>query len=193
MQILSIRAIQALSEKFSKCSLNEISFKKRWINEIKFKKRCVSRTIRNSWSSLERKNSTIILINVVVMNIKSRKSLYAIALIIIFKLSSFHAAFTIDLKRSNQKKLKISKLHKNDLLMKSQYWKQMFKYRFSQIFKLQLRRNFSNWKKNIYLNWKNKSISNLIDINFQIQIWYWQLFKKIQNFICVKKDFQSIK
>jgi hypothetical protein len=60
-------------------------------------------------------------VDVIAMNIKSRKSAYATALIIVFELDSFHAAFAIELKRSNQKKLKISKLHKNDLSMKSRY------------------------------------------------------------------------
>jgi hypothetical protein len=68
----------------------------------------------------KRKNSTIMSIDVVAMNIKSRKSAYAIALITIFDLDSFHAAFAIELKRSNQK-IKISKLHKDDLSMKSRY------------------------------------------------------------------------
>ncbi len=61
------------------------------------------------------------LVDVIAMNIKSRKNAYAIALVIVSELDSFHAAFAIELKRSNQKKLKISKLHKNDLSMKSRY------------------------------------------------------------------------
>ncbi len=60
-------------------------------------------------------------IDVVAMNIKSRKNAYATALFIVSELDSFHAAFTIELKRSNKKKLKISKLHKDDLSMKSRY------------------------------------------------------------------------
>jgi hypothetical protein len=57
----------------------------------------------------------------IAMNIKSRKNAYATALIIVFELGSFHAAFAIELKRSNQKKVKILKLHKNDLSIKSRY------------------------------------------------------------------------
>ncbi len=67
------------------------------------------------------RNSTIMSADAIAMNIKSRKNAYATALIIVFELDSFHAAFAIELKRSNQKKLKISKLHKNDLSMKSRY------------------------------------------------------------------------
>ncbi len=50
------------------------------------------------------RNSTIMSIDVVAMNIKSRKSAYAIVLIIVFELDSFHAVFAIELKRSNKKK-----------------------------------------------------------------------------------------
>jgi hypothetical protein len=69
----------------------------------------------------KKKNSTIMSIDVVAMNIRSRKNAYATSLIIVFELDSFYTVFAIKLKRSNQKKLKISKLHKNDLLMKSRY------------------------------------------------------------------------
>ncbi len=60
----------------------------------------------------KKKNSTVMSIDADAMNIRSRKSAYATALIIVFELDSFHAAFAIELKRSNQKKLKISKLHR---------------------------------------------------------------------------------
>jgi hypothetical protein len=46
--------------------------------------------------------------DVVIMNIRSRKQTYSTALIIIQTLKSFHAAFSIDLKRSKQKKSNIS-------------------------------------------------------------------------------------
>jgi hypothetical protein len=59
--------------------------------------------------------------DVIAMNIKFRKNSYATALIIVSELDSFHAAFAIELERSNQKKLKISKLHRDDLSMKSRY------------------------------------------------------------------------
>jgi hypothetical protein len=61
------------------------------------------------------------LVNAVIMNIKFRKQTYLYALITIKTLKSFHAAFSIDLKCSNQKKSKISKLHKNDLFVESRY------------------------------------------------------------------------
>jgi hypothetical protein len=51
------------------------------------------------------------LADAMIMNIKSRKQTYLIALITIETLKSFHAAFSIDLKRSNEKKSQISKLH----------------------------------------------------------------------------------
>jgi hypothetical protein len=38
------------------------------------------------------------------------------------------------LKRSNQKKSQISKLHRDDLFVESRYWKQMLRHRFSQKF-----------------------------------------------------------
>ncbi len=69
----------------------------------------------------KRRNSTIVSIDAVAMNIRSRKNAYATALVIVFELDLFHAAFAIELERSNQKKLKISKLHRNDLSMKSRY------------------------------------------------------------------------
>ncbi len=57
------------------------------------------------------KKSMIMLADAMIMNIKSRKQTYLIALITIETLKSFHAAFSIDLKRSNEKKSQISKLH----------------------------------------------------------------------------------
>ncbi len=68
-----------------------------------------------------RKNSTVMSADSIAMNIRFRKNAYATALVIVSELDSFHAAFAIELKRSNQKKLKISKLHKNDFSMKSRY------------------------------------------------------------------------
>jgi hypothetical protein len=67
------------------------------------------------------KQSMIMLADAMIMNIKSRKQTYSTALITIETLTSFHAAFSIDLKRSNQKKSQIAKLHKDDLLVKSRY------------------------------------------------------------------------
>jgi hypothetical protein len=77
-----------------------------------------------SQSSTKSKKSTqsmIMLADAMIMNIRSRKQTYSIALITIETLKSFHAAFSIDLKRSNQKKSQISKLHKDDLFVESRY------------------------------------------------------------------------
>jgi hypothetical protein len=59
--------------------------------------------------------------DVVIMNIRSRKQTYSIALVIIQTLEPFHAAFSVDLKRSNQKNSQIPKLHRNDLSVESRY------------------------------------------------------------------------
>jgi hypothetical protein len=67
------------------------------------------------------KQRTTVSNDVVIMNIKSRKQTYSIALITIQTLGSFHAAFSIDLKRSNQKKSQIPKLHRDDLSVESRY------------------------------------------------------------------------
>jgi hypothetical protein len=59
--------------------------------------------------------------DVVTMNIRSRKQTYSTALTIVQTLKSYHSAFSIDWKRSKQKKSNISKLHKDDLLVESRY------------------------------------------------------------------------
>jgi FtsZ-binding cell division protein ZapB len=89
---------------------------------------------QSSIKSKKSKQSMIMLADAMIMNIKSRKQTYSIALITIETLKSFYATFSIDLKRSNQKKSQISKLHKDDLLVKSRYWKQMLRHRFFQKF-----------------------------------------------------------
>jgi hypothetical protein len=76
---------------------------------------------QSSTKSKKNKQSMIMLADAMIMNIKSRKQTYSTALITIETLESFHAAFSIDLKRSNQKKSQISKLHKNDLFVESRY------------------------------------------------------------------------
>jgi FtsZ-binding cell division protein ZapB len=76
----------------------------------------------HSQSSIKSKKSKqlmIVLADAMIMNIKSRKQTYSIALITIETLKLFYTTFSIDLKRSNQKKSQISKLHKNDLFVKS--------------------------------------------------------------------------
>ncbi len=89
---------------------------------------------QSSIKSKKKKQSIIMLADAMIMNIKFRKQTYSTALIMIETLKSFHAAFLIDLKRSNQKKSQISKLHRDDLFVESRYWKQMLRHRFSQKF-----------------------------------------------------------
>jgi hypothetical protein len=76
---------------------------------------------QSSIKSKKNKQSMIMLADAMIMNIKFRKQTYSTALITIETLKSFHAAFSIDLKRSNQKKSQISKLHKDDLFVESRY------------------------------------------------------------------------
>jgi hypothetical protein len=97
------------------------------------------------------------LADAMIMNIKSRKQTYSISLITIETLKSFHATFSIDLKRSNQKKSQISKLCKNDLLVESRYWKQMMRYRFSQKFQITAQKEFFELKKRDIFSWVKKA------------------------------------
>jgi hypothetical protein len=76
---------------------------------------------QSSIKSKKKKQSIIMLADAMIMNIKFRKQTYSTALIMIETLKSFHAAFLIDLKRSNQKKSQISKLHRDDLFVESRY------------------------------------------------------------------------
>jgi hypothetical protein len=66
---------------------------------------------QSSIKSKKNKHSMIMSADAMIMNIRSRKQTYSTALITIETLKSFHAAFSIDLERSNQKKSQISKLH----------------------------------------------------------------------------------
>jgi hypothetical protein len=95
--------------------------------------------------------------DVVIMNIRSRKQTYSTALIIVQTLKSYHAAFSIDLKPSKQKKQNISKLHKDDLLVESRYWKQMLRHRFSQKFQIAVQKKFSELKKRDTFFWMKKT------------------------------------
>ncbi len=87
----------------------------------------LSSSIEDEWQSQssikskKNKQSMIMLANAMIMNIRSRKQTYSTALITIETLESFHAAFSIDLERSNQKKSQISKLHRDDLPVESRY------------------------------------------------------------------------
>jgi hypothetical protein len=76
---------------------------------------------QSSIKSKKNKQSKVMSADAMIMNIKSRKQTYSAALITIETLKLFHAAFSIDLERSNQKKSQISKLHKNDLFVESRY------------------------------------------------------------------------
>jgi hypothetical protein len=72
----------------------------------------------------------------VTMNSRSQtqKQTYKTTLIIVNRLNSYFATFSIKLQRSNIISV-VLKLHKNDLSTKSRYWRQMLNYRFSQEFK----------------------------------------------------------
>jgi hypothetical protein len=61
------------------------------------------------------------------------------------------------LKRSNQKKSQISKLHKNDLLVESRYWKQMLRHRFFQKFQMIAQKEFFELKKRDTFSWVEKA------------------------------------
>jgi hypothetical protein len=76
---------------------------------------------QSSIKSKKSKHSMIMSADAMIINIRSRKQTYSIALTTIETLRLFHAAFSIDLKRSNQKKSQILKLHRNDLLVESRY------------------------------------------------------------------------
>jgi hypothetical protein len=89
---------------------------------------------QSSTKSKKSKQRKTVSNDVVIMNIRFRKQTYSTALTIVQTLESYHAAFSIDLKRSKQKESNISKLHKDDLPVESRYWKQMLRHRFSQKF-----------------------------------------------------------
>ncbi len=103
------------------------------------------------------KQRTTVSNDVVIMNIKSRKQTYSTALTIVQTLESYHAAFSIDLERSKQKKSNISMLHRDDLFVESRYWKQMLKHRFSQKFQIAVQKKFSELKKKtLFSEWKKR-------------------------------------
>jgi hypothetical protein len=136
----------------------------------------------------------ILLADTMIMNIRSRKQIYSIALITIETLKSFHAAFSIDLKRSNQKKSQISKLHRDDLFVESRYWKQMLRHRFSQKFQMIAQKKFFELKKRSTFLWVEKANQSRISL-----IWVFKYkfdiddyLKKFKTRLCVKNDFQSI-
>jgi hypothetical protein len=129
------------------------------------------------------------------MNIKSRKSAYATALIIVFELDSFHAIFAIELERSNQKKLRISKLYRDDLSMKSRYWKQILRHRFFQKFQITVHKEFFELKKRSTLTWIEKTNQFRISLTwvFKYKFDTDDYLKKFKTRFCVRENLQSIK
>ncbi len=143
--------------------------------------------------SKKSKQSIIMIADAMIINIRSRKQTYSTALITIETLRSFHAAFSIDLKRLNQKKSQISKLHKDDLFVESRYWRQMLRHRFSQEFQMTAQKEFFELKKRNIFSWVKKA--NQSRISF---IWVFKYkfdtddyLKKFKTRLCVKNDLQS--
>jgi hypothetical protein len=98
------------------------------------------------------------------------------------------------LKRSNQKKSQISKLHKDDLLVESRYWKQMMRHRFSQKIQMTAQKEFFELKKRDIFSWVKKANQSRISL-----IWMFKYkfdtddyLKKFKTRLCVRNDLQSI-
>jgi hypothetical protein len=149
---------------------------------------------QSSIKSKKNKQSMIVLADAMIMNIKSRKQTYSAVLITIETLKSFHAAFSIDLKRSNQKKSQISKLHKDDLFVESRYWKQMLRHRFSQKFQMIAQKEFFELKKRSTFSWIKKTNQSRISLIwvFKYKFDIEDYLKKFKTRLCVKNDLQSI-
>jgi hypothetical protein len=148
---------------------------------------------QSSTKSKKNKQSMIMFADAMIMNIRSRKQTYSTALITIETLKSFHAAFSIDLKRSNQKKSQISKLHRNDLFVESRYWKQMLRHRFSQEFQMIAQKEFFELKKRNTFSWVEKANQSRI---FLIWVFKYKFdindyLKKFKTRLCVRDDLQS--
>jgi hypothetical protein len=97
------------------------------------------------------------------------------------------------LKRSNQKKSQISKLHKDDLLVESRYWRQMLRHRFSQEFQMIAQKEFFELKKRDIFSWMKKANQSRIFL-----IWMFKYkfdtddyLKKFKTRLCVRNDLQS--
>jgi hypothetical protein len=97
------------------------------------------------------------------------------------------------LKRSKQKKSNISKLHKDDLLVESRYWKQMLRHRFSQKFQMIAQKEFFELKKRDTFFWMKKANQSRISL-----IWVFKYkfdiddyLKKFKTRLCVRNDLQS--
>jgi hypothetical protein len=98
------------------------------------------------------------------------------------------------LKRSNQKKSQISKLHRNDLLVESRYWRQMLRHRYSQKFQMIAQKEFFELKKRSTFSWIEKANQSRISL-----IWVFKYkfnindyLKKFKARLCVRDDLQSI-
>ncbi len=148
---------------------------------------------QSSIKSKKNKQSIIMSADAMIMNIRFRKQTYSTALITIETLKSFHATFSIDLKRSNQKKSQISKLHRNDLFVESRYWKQMLIYRFFQKFQMIAQKEFFELKKRNTFSWIEKTNQSRISL-----IWMFKYkfdiddsLKKFKTRLCVRDDLQS--
>jgi hypothetical protein len=148
---------------------------------------------QSSIKSKKSKHSMMMSADAMIMNIRSRKQTYLTALITIETLKSFHAAFSIDLKRSNQEKSQISKLHKNDLFVESRYWKQMLRHRFSQKFQMIAQKEFFELKKRNTFSWMKKANQSRI-----LLIWVFKYkfdiddyLKKFKTRLCIRDDLQS--
>jgi hypothetical protein len=149
---------------------------------------------QSSSKSKKNKQSMIMFVNAMIMNIRFRKQTYSIALITIETLESFHAAFSIDLKRSNQKKSSISRMHRDDLFVESRYWKQMLRHRFFQKFQMTAQKEFFELKKRSTFSWIKKANQSRI---FLIWVFKYKFnindyLKKFKTRLSVKNDLQSI-
>jgi hypothetical protein len=140
--------------------------------------------------STRNKQSTIMFVNAMIMNIKSRKQTYSTALITIETLKSFHAAFLIDLKRLNQKKSQISKLHKNNLFVESQYWRQMLRHWFFQEFQIVTQKKFFKLKKKNTFSLIEKANQSRITLTWMLKYKFDidDYLKKFMTRLCVRDD-----
>jgi hypothetical protein len=146
---------------------------------------------QSSTKSKKNKQRAIMSNDVVTMNIRSRKQIYSTALITIETLKSFHVAFSIDLKRLNQKKSQISKLHKDDLFVESRYWKQMLRHRFFQKFQMIAQKKFFELKKRSTFSLIEKANQSRILLTwvFKYKFDIDDYLKKFKTRLCVKNDF----
>ncbi len=148
---------------------------------------------QSSIKSKKNKQSKVMSADAMIMNIRSRRQTYSAALTTIETLESFHAAFSIDLERSNQKKSQIPKLHRDDLFVESRYWKQMLRHRFSQKFQIAAQKKFSELKKRDTFFWVKKANQSRIFLTwvFKYKFDIDDYLKKFKTRLCVRNDLQS--